>query len=164
MPSNAKAKQAKAKLTLRYLQLWAVLGPITADNVESVPLRAAIGCPAGRPAPAPAPRARGARKRRKAPSGGPEGAFAALAVCMANAPRWSATSCSPTDLLRSTIGARGLNFRVRNGTGCTSPAMVADQRGAFGCQGPAFRRALGAAQRSRAPTDGRLSQLVCPTS
>ena len=38
-------------------------------------------------------------------------------------------------LLRSTIGARGLNFRVRNGTGCTSPAMVADQRGAFGFQG-----------------------------
>ena len=37
--------------------------------------------------------------------------------------------------LRSTIGAGGLNFRVRNGTGCTSPAMVADQRGAFGCQG-----------------------------
>ena len=40
-------------------------------------------------------------------------------------------------LLRSTIGAGGLNFRVRNGTGCTSPAMVADQRGAFGCQGRA---------------------------
>ena len=55
----------------------------------------------------------------------------------ANAPRWSATSCSPTDSLRSTIGARGLNFRVRNGTGCASPAMVADQRGAFCCQGAA---------------------------
>ena len=53
-----------------------------------------------------------------------------------NAPCWSATSCSPTDSLRSTIGARGLNFRVRNGTGCTSPAMVADQQGAFfGFQG-----------------------------
>ena len=65
----------------------------------------------------------------------------------ANAPRWSATSCSPTDSLRSTIGARGLNFRVRNGTGCASPAMVADQRGAFCCQGGGFRRALGAAQR-----------------
>ena len=60
-----------------------------------------------------------------------------------NAPRWSATSCSPTGLPRSTIGARGLNFRVRNGTGCASPAMVADQRGTFSCQG----RALGAAQR-----------------
>ena len=42
-------------------------------------------------------------------------------------------------LLRSTIGARGLNFRVRNGTGCTSPAMVADQRGAFGFQGAGLR-------------------------
>ena len=31
----------------------------------------------------------------------------------------------------------GLNFRVRNGTGCASPAMVADQRGAFCCQGGA---------------------------
>lgn len=41
--------------------------------------------------------------------------------------------------LRSTIGARGLNFRVRNGTGCTSPAMVADQRGAFGFQGAGLR-------------------------
>ena len=54
-----------------------------------------------------------------------------------NAPCWSATSCSPTDFLRSTIGARGLNFWVRNGTRCTSPAMVADQHGAFSCQGPA---------------------------
>ena len=34
-------------------------------------------------------------------------------------------------LPRSTIGARGLNFRVRNGTGCASPAMVADPRRAF---------------------------------
>ena len=51
-----------------------------------------------------------------------------------NAPRWSATSCSPTDLLRSTIGARGLNFWVRNGTRCASPAMVADQQGAFLCR------------------------------
>ena len=58
--------------------------------------------------------------------------------------------------LRSTIGARGLNFRVRNGTGCTSPAMVADQRGAFGCQGAGLKPgALGAAQRS-----GSLGQKV----
>ena len=34
-------------------------------------------------------------------------------------------------LPRSTIGARGLNFRVRNGTGCASPAMVADQSEVF---------------------------------
>ena len=48
-----------------------------------------------------------------------------------NAPSWSATSCSPTDSLRSTIGARGLNFRVRDGTGCASPAMAAGRLGAF---------------------------------
>ncbi len=34
-------------------------------------------------------------------------------------------------LHRSTIGARGLNFRVRDGTGCASPAMAAGQQGAF---------------------------------
>lgn len=49
-------------------------------------------------------------------------------------------------LLRSTIGARGLNYWVRNGTRCTSPAIVADQQGAFGCQ-RALRCALKAAQR-----------------
>ena len=75
-----------------------------------------------------------------------------------NAPRWSATSCSPTDSLRSTIGAGGLNFRVRNGTGCTSPAMVADQRGAFCCQGPARPGPQGRTARNgtsvTAPDDG----------
>ena len=67
-----------------------------------------------------------------------------------NAPSWSATSCSPTDSLRSTIGARGLNFWVRNGTRCASPAMVADQLGAFFGSGAGVRRALGAAQRDKA--------------
>ena len=62
-----------------------------------------------------------------------------------NAPCWSATSCSPTDLLRSTIGARGLNFWVRNGTRCASPAMVADQQGVFLFQ-RVISRALRAAQ------------------
>ena len=71
--------------------------------------------------------------RRKGPGGSP--GPSRTASTDENAPRWSATSCSPTDSLRSTIGARGLNFRVRNGTGCASPAMVADQRGAFCCQG-----------------------------
>ena len=50
-------------------------------------------------------------------------------------------------LIRSTIGARGLNFRVRDGTGCASPAMAAGQQGAFSA-GPPIR-ALGAAQRSK---------------
>lgn len=52
-----------------------------------------------------------------------------------NAPWWPAASCSPTDSLRSTIGARGLNFRVRDGTGCASPAMAAGRQGAFCCFG-----------------------------
>ena len=60
-----------------------------------------------------------------------------------NAPCWSATSCSPTDYsaVPSALGGltsgfgMGLNFRVRNGTGCASPAMVADQQGAFCCRG-----------------------------
>ena len=50
-----------------------------------------------------------------------------------NAPWWPAASCPPTDLLRSTIGARGLNFRVRDGSGCASPAMAAGRQGAFCC-------------------------------
>ena len=53
-------------------------------------------------------------------------------------------------LHRSTIGARGLNFRVRDGTGCASPAMAAGQQGAFSSAGPPVR-ALRAAQRSKAP-------------
>ena len=57
-----------------------------------------------------------------------------------NAPWWPAASCSPTDSLRSTIGARGLNFRVRDGTGCASPAMAAGRQGAFCC----FRAGLAA--------------------
>ncbi len=58
-------------------------------------------------------------------------------------------------LLRSTIGARGLNFRVRNGTGCTSPAMVADQRGAFGFQGAGSARCPGGRTAQRGQTEGR---------
>jgi hypothetical protein len=50
-----------------------------------------------------------------------------------NALCWPAASCSPTDSLRSTIGARGLNFWVRNGTRCASPAMAAGRHRAFIC-------------------------------
>ena len=57
-------------------------------------------------------------------------------------------------LPRSTIGARGLNFRVRNGTGCASPAMVADQSEVF-LTGAADRRALRAAQRDSTPSPRR---------
>ena len=82
-----------------------------------------------------------------------------------NAPRWSATSCSPTDSLRSTIGARGLNFRVRNGTGCASPAMVADQRGAFCCQGGASAvpwgpHSVASRRQSRSQSDRGTEQVI----
>lgn len=60
----------------------------------------------------------GPRARRGAPPG-------------ENAPSRPAASWSPTGLPRSTIGARGLNFRVRDGTGCASPAMAAGRLGAF---------------------------------
>ncbi len=70
------------------------------------------------------PRGPGPRKRE-------EGEAPRDLPLLSNARRWSAASCSPTGLPRSTIGARGLNFRVRNGTGCASPAMAADQRRAF---------------------------------
>ena len=39
----------------------------------------------------------------------------------------SAAPCPPTGWTRSTLGARGLSFRVRNGTGRTPPAMAADR-------------------------------------
>lgn len=47
-------------------------------------------------------------------------------------------------LLRSTMGARGLSFRVRDGSGRSPPAMAAGPRGAFTPR--ALSRALGAAQ------------------
>ena len=47
-------------------------------------------------------------------------------------------------LLRSTMGARGLSFRVRDGSGRSPPAMAAGPRGAFSPGAPS--RALGAAQ------------------
>ena len=96
-----------------------------------------------------------AREREEAPSRGGEGA----SFGWRNARRWSATSCSPTGLPRSTIGARGLNFRVRNGTGCASPAMVADQRRAFCFQG----RALGAAQRDLCKTTNPPDRILVET-
>ena len=39
----------------------------------------------------------------------------------------SAAPCSPTGFPRSTIGARRLSFRVRNGSGRAPPAMAADR-------------------------------------
>ena len=65
---------------------------------------------------------KGPRARRGAPPG-------------ENAPSRPAASWSPTGWTRSTIGARGLNFRVRDGTGCASPAMAAGRLGAFCLRG-----------------------------
>src|SRR6056297_3445777 len=38
--------------------------------------------------------------------------------------RHLAATYSPTDTLRSTIGAGGLNYRVRHGAGCTPSAIT----------------------------------------
>lgn len=55
-------------------------------------------------------------------SGGPEAPAA-----RESAVHRSAAPCSPTGLPRSTIGARRLSFRVRNGSGRAPPAMAADR-------------------------------------
>ena len=60
------------------------------------------GCPRGAPAPEPA-------------------GYGSSAVHRSAAP------CSPTGWPRSTIGARRLSFRVRNGSGRAPPAMAADR-------------------------------------
>ena len=87
--------------------------------------------------PAP-PRGPGGAAGMRASRGGPPRPMPGRAPPpRENAPCWSAAPCSPTAFRRSTIGARGLNFRVRNGTGCASPAMAADQQGAFCCHGRA---------------------------
>ena len=39
---------------------------------------------------------------------------------------FSAATYSPTGTPRSTIGAGGLNFRVRHGTGCVPSAMTTE--------------------------------------
>ncbi len=55
---------------------------------------------------------------------------------------------------RSTIGARRLSFRVRNGSGRAPPAMAADRWAALKCLPPwgGSPRALGAAQRAKGST------------
>ncbi len=60
----------------------------------------------------------------------------------------SAAPCPPTDFLRSTLGARGLSFRVRNGTGRAPPALAADRWAAPPAWGLGPPRALRAAQRA----------------
>ena len=84
---------------------------------------------------------KGPRARRGAPPG-------------ENAPSRPAASWSPTGWTRSTIGARGLNFRVRDGTGCASPAMAAGRLGAFCLRGgPAVPWGPHSARKRRVPRD-----------
>ena len=119
---------------------------------------------AGGPAPPPGPTAgrpreiagaAGSRRAGKAKkSGAPEGPALHL---YGSAVHRSAAPCSPTGFPRSTIGARRLSFRVRNGSGRAPPAMAADRwaalrppRGGVLVRGDP--RALGAAQRGDGPS------------
>ena len=74
-------------------------------------------------------------RRRKRPAPGLPGA--GLSTCKGKRPLLAGGVLLSHGLHRSTIGARGLNFRVRDGTGCASPAMAAGQQGAFSSAGRA---------------------------
>lgn len=80
-------------------------------------------------------RGRAARQNKKGPRGEIPGA--GLSICRGERPLLAGGVLLSHGLHRSTIGARGLNFRVRDGTGCASPAMAAGQQGAFSSAGPA---------------------------
>lgn len=73
--------------------------------------------------------------KQKRPAPGLPGA--GLSTCKGKRPLLAGGVLLSHGLHRSTIGARGLNFRVRDGTGCASPAMAAGQQGAFSSAGPA---------------------------
>ena len=76
---------------------------------------------------------------------GPGGPLFSASVGRPGAVHRSAAPRSPTGSPRSTIGARGLSFRVRNGSGRATPALAADRWAAPA--GPGGPRALRAAQR-----------------
>ena len=97
------------------------------------------------------PREAGARAPGPRAEGGPRHHAGDGALSARKCPSLVSDVLLSHGLLRSTIGARGLNFRVRNGTGCTSPAMVADQRGAFGFQGAGLARCPGGRTAQRVP-------------
>ena len=152
-PSPAARSPAGQRHEIREVMCWhGELEPQTSQGLpEALPRRllccsvrdrtgthAASGGARPRPLLGSCPQTRSARDDDGAPAAavGPRRGRREAQREKENARRWSATSCSPTGLPRSTIGARGLNFRVRDGTGCASPAMVADQRRAFCSQGP----------------------------
>ena len=79
--------------------------------------------------------AAGVPNQTKRPAPGLPGA--GLSICKGKRPLLAGGVLLSHGLHRSTIGARGLNFRVRDGTGCASPAMAAGQQGAFSSAGRA---------------------------
>lgn len=81
-------------------------------------------------------RGRGAQPNKKARPGSPRGGPARTRA-KRKRPLLAGGVLLSHGLHRSTIGARGLNFRVRDGTGCASPAMAAGQQGAFSSAGRA---------------------------
>ena len=105
--------------------------------------RLSVAPPAG-PAPRE-PHGPGIRER------GPGGPLFSASVGRPGAVHRSAAPCSPTGSPRSTIGARGLSFRVRNGSGRATPALAADRWAAPA--GPGGPRALRAAQRKEPSSD-----------
>ena len=73
----------------------------------------------------------------------------------ANAPRWSATSCSPTDYSAVPSALGGLTSGFGMGPGVPPPPWSLTNEGHSVFRGRAPPGALGAAQRSRAQTEGR---------
>ena len=110
--------------------------------------------PRGPPGPSPGPCTGPPQSQGPAAKRGPPVPWGRGACACESAPRRSAAPCSPAGWTRSTIGARGLNFRVRDGSGCASPATAADHRGALPRAEPG-RRALRAAQRDLRPVRPR---------
>lgn len=76
-----------------------------------------------------------APERERAPGGDPPGPSPAR-----DAPRASAAPYPPAARCRSTLGDGGLNFRVRNGIGCSPASMAALARGAPRALRPPRRR------------------------
>lgn len=73
----------------------------------------------------------------------------------ANAPRWSATSCSPTDYSAVPSALGGLTSGFGMGPGVPPPPWSLTNEGHSVVRGRASPGALGAAQRSESSTEGR---------
>ena len=73
----------------------------------------------------------------------------------ANAPRWSATSCSPTDYSAVPSALGGLTSGFGMGPGVPPPPWSLTNEGHSVFRGRAPPGALGAAQRSESRTEGR---------